>query len=77
MPKTSNPRDDVLARRAAARVAGATANRRPVQLSPADGSVARFEHHVSVYCAPCHRWIDCNEGVPPEVAHQRHGALFH
>jgi hypothetical protein len=46
-------------------------------LTPPDGSVGGWGDLVCVYCAPCQRWIDCYEGVPPEVARQRHGELFH
>jgi hypothetical protein len=46
-------------------------------LTPADGSVGGWGELICVFCAPCQRWIDCYEGVPPEVARQRHGELFH
>ena len=46
-------------------------------LTPADGSVARSDHCVSVFCARCQRWIDCYDDIPPEVAWERHGSLFH
>jgi hypothetical protein len=44
---------------------------------PADGSIARSGVHVSVFCAPCQRWIDCQADIPPEVAWERHGTLLH
>jgi hypothetical protein len=47
------------------------------QITPTDGSVAGSGAMVCVFCAPCQRWIDCYDGIPPEVAHQRHGLLFH
>jgi len=46
-------------------------------LTPADGSVARSDNCVSVFCAQCQRWIDCYDDIPPEVAWERHGSLFH
>jgi hypothetical protein len=46
-------------------------------LTPADGSVARSDNCVSVFCAQCQRWIDCYDDIPPEVAWERHGGLFH
>jgi hypothetical protein len=46
-------------------------------LIPTDGSIVRAEHHVSIYCAPCARWIDCRDGIPPETALERHAALVH
>ncbi len=46
-------------------------------LTPADGSVAQSDNHVSVFCAPCQRWIDCHDEIPPSVALERHGTLFH
>jgi hypothetical protein len=46
-------------------------------LSPPDGSIAGSGQLVCVYCAPCQRWIDCYDGIPPEVVLARHGTLFH
>jgi hypothetical protein len=46
-------------------------------MSPTDGSVAQSEGHVSVYCAPCHRWIDCYVNIEPETALSRHVRLVH
>jgi hypothetical protein len=46
-------------------------------ITPADGSVAGSGALVCVFCAPCQRWIDCYDGIPPEVARDRHGLLFH
>jgi hypothetical protein len=46
-------------------------------MSPTDGSVAHSEDNVSVYCAPCYRWIDCYADIEPEVALSRHVALVH
>ena len=46
-------------------------------VSPTDGSVAQSEGHVSVYCAPCHRWIDCFADIEPEIALSRHVSLIH
>jgi hypothetical protein len=39
--------------------------------------VARSGEVESVFCARCHRWIDCHAGISPEVAWERHGTLFH
>ena len=47
------------------------------EITPADGSVAGSGQMVCVFCAPCQRWIDCYDGIPPEVARERHGSLFH
>jgi len=47
------------------------------EITPADGSVAGSGALVCVFCAPCQRWIDCYDGIPPEVARHRHGQLFH
>lgn len=47
------------------------------EITPADGSVAGSGDLVCVFCAPCQRWIDCYDGIPPHVALERHGALFH
>ncbi len=49
----------------------------PRDLSPADGAVAQSGDNMSVYCAPCQRWVDCNAGIEPEVALERHRALIH
>ena len=46
-------------------------------ISPADGSVAQSEANVSVYCAPCHRWIDCYSDIEPDIALRRHVSLVH
>jgi hypothetical protein len=46
-------------------------------LTPLDGSIARSGQVESVFCARCHRWIDCHAGISPEVAWERHGTLFH
>lgn len=46
-------------------------------MSPTDGSVAQSEGNVSVYCAPCHRWIDCYADIEPDVALRRHVSLVH
>jgi hypothetical protein len=32
---------------------------------------------VSVFCAECERWIDCHDGITPEVALERHSKLIH
>ena len=47
------------------------------EITPTDGSVAGSGALVCVFCAPCQRWIDCYDGIPPEVARERHGQLFH
>jgi hypothetical protein len=46
-------------------------------ISPADGSVAQSEANVSVYCAPCQRWIDCYADIEPDIALSRHVSLVH
>ena len=46
-------------------------------MSPTDGSVAQSEGNVSVYCAPCCRWIDCYADIEPETALSRHISLVH
>ena len=35
------------------------------QITPTDGSVAGSGAMVCVFCAPCQRWIDCYDGIPP------------
>ena len=47
------------------------------EVTPADGSVARSDDCVSVYCARCQRWVDCYDDIPPEAALERHATLFH
>jgi hypothetical protein len=44
---------------------------------PPDGSIAKAGGHVSVFCASCERWIDCYEGILPEIALDRHIDLIH
>lgn len=44
---------------------------------PTDGSIVHAGSHVSIYCAPCAKWIDCHEGIPPETALSRHAILVH
>ncbi len=46
-------------------------------IAPTDGSVARSDTHVSVFCAPCERWVDCCDGIDPESALARHVDLIH
>jgi hypothetical protein len=46
-------------------------------LSPMDGSVAQAGTNLSVYCAPCERWIDCYVGIEPQIALKRHALLVH
>ncbi|HEV3281797.1 MAG TPA: hypothetical protein VG032_09360 [Acidimicrobiales bacterium] len=77
MPDDNDRGDTIVSRRAAAYAAQVMASPRVREMTPPDGSVARIENHVSVYCAPCQRWIDCHEGIPPEVARERHGELLH
>ena len=77
-----NQRDDypgreTLTRRAAADAEGGLPDRAERQITPADGSVAGSGQMVCVFCAPCQRWVDCYEGIPPEIARERHGELFH
>ncbi len=73
----TNMSDTVVSRRAAAYTARVMTSPRVREITPADGSVARLGDHVSVYCAPCQRWIDCHDGIAPEVARERHIELFH
>ncbi len=77
MQENSTMGETVVSRRAAAYAARVMTSPRVREITPADGSVARLGEHVSVYCAPCQRWIDCHDGIPPEVAQKRHGELFH
>jgi hypothetical protein len=77
MQQDNDRGDTIVTRRGAAEAARVMTSARVRQFTPADGSVARIEEHVSVYCAPCQRWIDCHEGIPPEVARERHGDLLH
>jgi hypothetical protein len=44
---------------------------------PVNGTVVRLESHVSIFCTPCERWIDCHDGIEPQLALDRHGALMH
>jgi hypothetical protein len=46
-------------------------------MTPGDGSIVRSGDHASIYCAPCARWIDCHDGIPPETALGRHATLLH
>ena len=66
----TTPGRDVL-QASAERVAG------PRPMMPTDGSVVHTGTHTSIYCAPCARWIDCQAGVPPEAALERHASLLH
>jgi hypothetical protein len=68
---------NALTQRAAAATDEAAPDRAVRQFSPPDGSVAGSGQLVCVYCAPCARWIDCYDGIPPEVVLTRHGTLFH
>jgi hypothetical protein len=68
---------EALARRAAEKADSDLTGHVDREITPADGSVAGSGQLVCVFCAPCQRWIDCYDGIPPEIAHQRHGALFH
>jgi hypothetical protein len=47
------------------------------EMIPTDGSIVRAGNHLSIYCAPCARWIDCHDGIPPNTALARHAALVH
>jgi hypothetical protein len=69
--------ETVVSPRAAAYAARVMTSPRVREITPADGSVARLGDHVSVYCAPCQRWIDCHEEIPPDIARRRHADLFH
>jgi hypothetical protein len=69
--------DEAPTRRAMVRAAEAMASSKARELTPPDGSVAQSEDHTSVFCAQCLRWIDCYDGVSPEVARARHGELVH
>jgi hypothetical protein len=69
--------DEAPNRRAMVRAAESMASAKGRDLTPPDGSVAHSEDHISVFCAECLRWIDCYNGVTPEIARRRHGDLFH
>jgi len=74
--------DDQLAEQALARRSGRKSDadgddHQDRGITPADGSVAGSGALVCVFCAQCQRWIDCYDGIPPEVARDRHGLLFH
>jgi hypothetical protein len=77
LEEKGNRADTVVSRRAEAYAARVMTSPRVREITPADGSAARLGEHVSVYCAPCQRWIDCHQGIPPVVAGERHGELFH
>ncbi len=68
---------EALARRTVEKADGVPSGLVEREITPADGSVAGSGQLVCVFCAPCQRWIDCYDGIPPEVARERHGALFH
>jgi len=69
--------EQALARRDALKNASDVDDRRDRGITPADGAVAGSGALVCVFCAPCQRWIDCYDGISPEVARDRHGVLFH
>jgi hypothetical protein len=69
--------EQAVARRSAPGNDAAVDNRRDREITPADGSVAGSGALVCVFCALCQRWIDCYDSIPPEVARDRHGLLFH
>ncbi len=46
-------------------------------LTPADGAAAQSGSNVSVFCAPCGRWIDCYDDIPPETVLKRHVDVIH
>lgn len=77
MHQDNYPVDTVVGRRVVEDAFTALAESETRDLMPADGSIARSGVHVSVFCAPCHRWIDCQADIPPEVAWERHGTLIH
>ena len=77
MHHDNHPGDAALPKRSAVYAAGAITSPRDRKIAPPDGSVARSGDLVSVFCAQCQRWIDCYDGIPPEVARDRHGTLFH
>jgi hypothetical protein len=49
----------------------------PRPITPTDGSVVQVGNQESVYCAACQRWIDCYDGIAPEIVRDRHANLFH
>ncbi len=71
------PGRETLTRRGTTNVGSELAGHLDREITPTDGSVAGSGQLVCVFCAPCQRWIDCYEGIPPEVARERHGELFH
>jgi hypothetical protein len=54
-----------------------TARPREREIAPGHGTVDRSDGRVSVYCAHCHKWIECHAGIGPDAALARHGALIH
>ena len=77
MERRTSKRDTTLIRPPAVEFAQPKPHLEARTMSPTDGSVAHAEGNVSVYCAPCHRWIDCYVDIEPEVALSRHVALVH
>lgn len=77
MHQDNNSGDAASTRREMARAAEAIPGSRDRDITPADGSIARSDDYVSVFCAECQRWIDCYDGIKPEVARERHGTLSH
>jgi hypothetical protein len=55
-----------------------TAVNHPVRdITPTDGSIVASGELVSVFCAPCQRWVDCYAGIPPDIVLNRHRNLLH
>ncbi len=77
MPHDEHPRGGPVAGQPEAKAEERIAAHANREITPADGSVAGSGELVCVFCAPCQRWIDCYDGIPPEVALDRHAALFH
>ena len=77
MERRQKSRDRVLIRPPAVEFVSSRAHLEAHATSPAHGSVAQSEANVSVFCAPCHRWIHCYADIEPEIALSRHVSLVH
>ena len=77
MDRRDRKRDSTVIRGSTVGFTRARTNAEMRDISPADGSIARSGSNVSVFCAPCQRWIDCLADIEPHVALERHGSLVH
>jgi hypothetical protein len=77
MSEHGNPKEATLIRRSEVEPDLVVATPKVRDLTPADGSVVISGQLVSVFCAPCQRWIDCHAGISSEIALDRHADLLH